>query len=206
MWQGIGMMELQTSCIKNIFLRLHEQNFCHDKFKISDVNRIKMCFNFCNKLEPIMLQNSAPNLSNVVFLPHMPEGAFFNRPSHRIKFFSLELELKSFDKIFNLHSLKYFRFSEIHSKSTVFNSFEFNKCVNNSMLLEYFLLKMKTNFWIQADTLNSYSKELKLISSIKFCKHNLKGILLLTNKTDVFNSCVMFAFETPLLLILSMRM
>ena len=58
-------------------------------------------------MEPITLQNSAPNLLNVVLLPHMPERwrAFFDLPSPRIKLSLLELEL---GQIFNLSLLKSF--------------------------------------------------------------------------------------------------
>ena len=54
-------------------------------------------------MEPITLQNSDPNLLNVVLLPHMPErwGAFFDLPSPRIKLSLLELELgQSFQSVF----------------------------------------------------------------------------------------------------------
>lgn len=90
-------------------------------------------------MEPITLQGSAPNLLNVVFLPHMPEswGTFFYLRSPQIKLTLSELELKSLRKIFNLSSLKSFWFSEIHSSSAVFIYFEFEYCVNNITLLEW---------------------------------------------------------------------
>ena len=146
-------------------------------------------------MEPITLQNSAPNISNVVFLPHMPErwGKFFVLPSRRIKLSSLELELKSLRKILNLPSLKYFWFSVIHSNSDVLSYFEFKYCVNNITLLEYFFFKVSSNFRIIAATLNSYSKELKLLLLIRFCKRNLKGMLLLSDQF-VWNATIIQAF------------
>ena len=127
------------------------------------------------------------------------EGRFFKLPSPRIKLISLELEFKVLSKVFNLSSLNSFWFSEIHSNS-VFISFELKQCVNNITSLEYFLIKMSSIFRIQAVTSNSCNKELKLLLSIRFCKRNLKGMLLLTNKTYIYNLGIMFSCETLLLL------
>ena len=79
-------------------------------------------------------------------------------------------------------------------------SFELKQCVNNITSLEYFLIKMSSIFRIQAVTSNSCNKELKLLLSIRFCKRNLKGMLLLTNKTYIYNLGIMFSCETLLLL------
>lgn len=119
-------------------------------------------------------------------------------PSQRIKLPLSEMKFKSLNKIINLSSLKYIRFFEIYSNSTALISFELTFSVNNTVLLKHFCFKLSKILRIRAVTRKSFGEELKLLTSVRICKHILNDVLLLTNKTEYSYSSVMFSCETPL--------
>ena len=108
------------------------------------------------------------------------------------------MKFKSLNKIINLSSLKYIRFFEIYSNSTALISFELTFSVNNTVLLKHFCFKLSKILRIRAVTRKSFGEELKLLTSVRICKHILNDVLLLTNKTEYSYSSVMFSCETPL--------